>query len=175
MSEYSSLRSPFANMSELTQEYVKSLFEYKDGVFVHKTAKAKGKCKVGDEVGNLTSSGYKRVMINYKEYPLHRIIFLWHYGYIPKIIDHKDGNPINNNIDNLRPVEHYQNMQNRRLQKTNTSGCKNVSWNKKYNQWQIHVRANKKTHCYYAKDFELAELIAHEARDLYHGRFACHV
>jgi len=162
-------------MSDLTQEYIKTLFDYKDGVFVHKTAKARGKIKVGELVGSMTSSGYKRVTIDYKEYPLHQIIYLWHFGYIPKIIDHKDGNPLNNDIDNLRSVDHYQNMQNRKIPKNNTSGCKNVSWNKKYKQWQIHVRNNKKTHCYYTPDFELAEFIAEEARNLYHGEYARHV
>ena len=162
-------------MSDLTQEYVKTLFDYKDGVFVHKTPKARGKIKVGDKVGNLTSDNYCRVMIDYKEYRLHKIIFLWHHGYMPKNIDHINHNTLDNKIENLRESTSITNAYNRRISKSNTSGCKNVSWNKKYNQWQIHIRANKKTHCYYAKDFELAELIAIEARNLLHGKFACHV
>ena len=166
---------PLNTMSDLTQEYVKTLFDYKDGVFVHKTEKARGKIKVGDKVGSLTSDGYYRVMIDYKEYRLHKIIFLWHHGYMPKNIDHINRNTLDNRIENLRESNSITNAYNRRKPKSNTSGCKNVSWSKKYNQWQIHIRANKKTHCYYAKDFELAELIAIEARNLLHGKFACHV
>ena len=162
-------------MNNLTQDYVKSLFEYKDGVFVHKTSKGKGKLKVGDKVGNLTSRGYLRVMSDYKEHALHKIIYLWNYGVYPEIIDHTDGNPLNNHIDNLRSVIHCQNMQNRKLPKNNTSGCKNVSFNKKYNKWQINIGFNKKRKIWFADDLELADLIAHEARNLYHKEYARHV
>ena len=116
-----------------------------------------------------------RVMIDYKEHALHKIIYLWNYGVYPEIIDHIDGNPLNNHIDNLRSVIHCQNMQNRKLPKNNTSGCKNVSFNKKYNKWQINIGFNKKRKIWFADDLELADLIAHEARNLYHKEYARHV
>ena len=161
-------------MNELTQNQVKSLFDYRDGKLFWKESRAKGKIKSGDEAGSIGSRGYKRVTIGYKEYPLHKIIYLWHHGNIPNVIDHINNDSLDNRIENLRESNSLTNMYNRRIGSNNTSGCKNVSWNKKSNSWQVHIRSNKKVRCWYVKDFELAELIAIEARCLYHKEFACH-
>jgi len=50
--------------------------------------------------------------INYKIYRGHRIAWLLTYGEWPKIIDHWDGNPLNNRLDNLRSVSSRVNSQN---------------------------------------------------------------
>lgn len=47
--------------------------------------------------------------------------------FISENIDHKDGDFLNNQRENLRPATHAQNAQNRRPQKSNTSGYKGVS------------------------------------------------
>ena len=162
-------------MTELTKQVVQSLFDYKEGKLFWKENRARGKIKAGDEAGCLTSKGYRRLMIGYKEYPTHRIIYLWHHGYIPEVVDHINNDPLDNRIENLRKASLTTNMFNRRRGKTNKSGCKNVSWNSTNKVWQVHVRSNKKVRCWYVKDFELAELIAIEARSLYHGDFSNHV
>jgi hypothetical protein len=162
-------------MSDLTSSYLHSLFEYKDGNLFWKLDRARGKIRAGDIVGNVSSRGYKRVMINYKEYPLHRIVFCMHHGYFPVVVDHINGNPLDNKIENLRNATDQTNQYNRKRGVNNTSGCKNVSWNKVTKVWQVHIGCNKKVKSWYVEDFELAELIAHEARNLYHGSFANHV
>lgn len=162
-------------MNELTQQQVQSLFDYRDGKLFWKEDRARGKVKAGSEAGCLTTKGYKRLMIGYKEYPTHKVIYLWHHGEYPEVIDHINNDPLDNKIENLRKATYLTNMYNKRKGKNNKSGCKNVSWNSKTKVWQIHIRSNKKVRCWYVKDFELAELIAHEARSLYHGKFANHV
>lgn len=161
-------------MNELTLPYLHSLFEYKDGELFWKIDRARGKVKAGSQAGGVTSTGYRRVMIGYKEYPLHRIIFMIYHGHIPKVIDHIDGNPLNNRIENLREASAQTNQYNRKLSKNNTSGCKNVSFNKKNKIWQVHVRSAKKVHAWYVESLELAELVAHEARIKFHGDFVNH-
>jgi len=172
MSDYERLRTSFAAMSK---EDMHELFEYRDGMLFHKKSKCKGKMKVGDRAGSPTSSGYRRLSINYAEVPEHRVIFLMHHGYVPKFIDHIDQNKSNNLIENLRDATQSQNQFNCKKSKANTSGCKNVSWNSRNQIWQIHIRCNFKKYVWYTKDFEFAEFLATEARELLHGKYACHV
>jgi hypothetical protein len=169
--DYQRLRTPLTN---ITQQDVKDLFFYDNGCLKWKNDRARGKVKSGDIAGNLSSRGYWRISLNHKEYPAHRLIFLMHHGYIPAVIDHINGNPLDNKIENLREATDQTNQYNRKISKNNSSGCKNVSWNAKGNYWQIHIKANKKVKSWYVKDFELAELIAKEARTIYHGEFANH-
>lgn len=57
-----------------------------------------------------------------------------------EIVDHDDGNPLNNTRSNLRVATHTQNMQNRKINKNNTSGFKGViPWRKK---WRATIWAN---------------------------------
>ena len=79
-------------------------------------------------VGTVSKGGYLKALINRKPYRLHRIIFMMHHGYLPKYIDHIDGNPANNRIDNLRAATSSQNNLNRGKHKRNTSGYKGVTW-----------------------------------------------
>lgn len=53
----------------------------------------------------------------------------------PDEIDHKDGNPLNNQRDNLRPATHSQNMANSKS--NNTSGYKGVSWDERRQKMEI--------------------------------------
>jgi hypothetical protein len=57
--------------------------------------------------------------------------------------------------------------------KNNTSGYRGVSWHNKSKTWSVRVTLNKKTkHFGYFKDLELAGLVANEARQLFHGKYA---
>ena len=46
------------------------------------------------------------------QFPLHRLFFYWHHGYLPKLVDHKDTNPQNNKIENLRELTRSGNARN---------------------------------------------------------------
>ena len=157
----------------ITQDYVKQLFEYRDGELFWKVSV--GKAKVGKKAGSLKLNGYFNTGINGKVYRNHRLVFLMHHGYLPKCVDHIDGNCLNNKIENLREATHSQNSQNGKFRTNNTSSAKGVFWSKKFNKWVIQISINNK-HKYFGmyKDLELADLVAQEARDKYHGAFANH-
>lgn len=58
---------------------------------------------------------------------LHRMIFLYHKGYLPRKVDHHDRDKLNNKIENLRDANDVINAMNVGLSKNNTSGYKGVS------------------------------------------------
>lgn len=123
----------------------------------------------------MNTSGYKTLSINNRHHYLHRIIFLMHYGYMPKQIDHIDCNRSNNKIENLRAATDTQNKSNRKRVRTNTSGYKNVAWAKKQNMWHVSIGYKKKNiHIGSFKNIEDAVQAAREARQKYHGEFARH-
>lgn len=61
------------------------------------------------------NSGYKRVEINGKHYLIHRLVYqTWSNDTLRNdmVIDHIDANPQNNNLNNLRQVSQWDNIQN---------------------------------------------------------------
>jgi hypothetical protein len=158
---------------KLTQDYIKSLFEYKDGNLIWLVDRKK--TKIGDKAGSLKGSGYIATGIDRKYYLNHRLIFLYHYGWLPKKIDHIDTNNLNNSIENLRPATDSQNAQNRKISSRNKSGYKNICWDKNAKKWSVRIRSQG-NYRYFGlfDDIELADLVAQEARDKYNGNFARH-
>ena len=95
----------------LEQSKALKLFEYKNGKLYckAKTSPKSNKKNIGEEVGGLNGQDYLVTKIYYKSYFVHKIIFLMHYGYIPQIVDHIDGNKNNNSIKNLQWVSIKEN------------------------------------------------------------------
>jgi hypothetical protein len=152
---------------EITKEILNQKFEYVDGNLFNR--------KNGKKYGTLRPNGYMQFCIKRKTYLMHRIIFMMHYGYLPKCLDHIDGNPLNNRIENLREATQSENNCNQKLRVTNKSGLKNIHWASDKRKWIAKITINKKTKFLGAyKDLELAELVAEEARHKYHKEFANH-
>ena len=59
-------------------------------------------------------------------------------------IDHKDGNGLNNQKNNLRIVTKSQNCINRNKYKNSSSKYKGVYWRRDLNKWHSQIRKNKK-------------------------------
>jgi hypothetical protein len=57
-------------------------------------------------------------------------------------IDHISRDKLDNRKNNLRVATHSQNQHNRTSYKTNKSGYKGVSWDKRSNNWLAYVRVN---------------------------------
>lgn len=92
-----------------------------------------GKNVDGYAVGTpeFTKNGYPagyRLSFQLKMYYVHRIIWVMTYGSIDPnlVIDHLDGNPFNNSIDNLKLKTSKGNSRNRRKQVDNTTGTSGV-------------------------------------------------
>ena len=156
----------------ITQELVKELFEYKDGVLYWKIAPSNN-VKEGNKAGRVRSDGYAGISINDKRFYTHRLIFLYHHGHMPECVDHIDNSPLNNRIENLREATRSQNSTNMVMRKSNTSGFKNVYWSKKTKKWVVQIRVNKKTKSFgHYHDIEVANFIAETMRNKFHQQFA---
>jgi hypothetical protein len=102
---------------EVSQERVLELFRYEDGKLFRRSDNKLMGCYT-------QKHRYARIGIDGQNYKVHRIIFLYHKGYMPKIIDHINGDRYDNRIENLREANTYQNRQNSRIYSTNRSGVK---------------------------------------------------
>lgn len=170
---------------ELTQELVRRLFEYRDGELYWKTRprsdfKTDGRHanwnqRYSFQKAGSTAGPYVNVSINKKRYQAHALIFLWHHGVVPKVIDHINRDRHDNNIENLRSASVTQNLLNSKRSKSNTSGEKNVVWSSQKNKWQVKIGINRKTKSFgFYEDLDLAGLVAYEVRRLYCGEYANH-
>ena len=61
------------------------------------------------------------------------------------IVDHIDGNPLNNCRSNLRLVNYSQNHMNRRVGDNNTSGIVGVNWHSARHQWRAYISIDHHT------------------------------
>jgi hypothetical protein len=154
----------------LTKEYLHQVFEYKNGGLYWKINK-QAIC-VGNKAGTIDYlRPYVRITLHGKRYQEHHLVFLMFTGVLPKQIDHINGIKNDNRIENLRLCTNSQNQYNTKPKNLR----KNVSFYKRIGKWQVQLKINQKTlHFGYFEDVELADLVAHEARDLYHGKFARH-
>lgn len=158
----------------ITQELVKELFTYKNGILYWKISPSNG-VKKGDIAGTRSKDTYFRTSIKRRMYSNHRLIFLYHHGYLPKEVDHKDGNIHNNKTENLRGCVRSQNCQNARIQKNNTSGVKGITWHKRLRRWQARIQFNGKRVCLGSfKNINIAEQTIKNERIRLHGVFANH-
>lgn len=130
----------------LTQETVKKLFDYKDGYLYRKF-----NCRGNSTLTKCDNNGdrYLLVYVNNKPYLVHRIIFLWHHGYLPDMIDHIDRNKRNNHIKNLRESTLSENNINKvkvKLIKGNkpSSQYKGVSWEQDRKKWRVKIMKDGK-------------------------------
>jgi hypothetical protein len=134
----------------LSQKYVKSRFEYKDGNLYHKPMTKDSIRKnqwntrfAGKIAGSVNSHGYMQCCLSIDgkryNYTIHRLIFIYHNGYSPDHVDHIDGNPLNNCIKNLREASNRINQRNAKKPKTNTSGTPGV-YKTENGTWRVRVR-----------------------------------
>ncbi len=165
-----------ANIYGLLQR-VKELFDYdrEQGKLYWKVARSR-RIKVGQEAGSIKSNGYRYVQIDGKDYRAHRLIFLIEHEHLPKVIDHKDGDKLNNHISNLREASQSENMRNKSKQSNNTSGIVGVSWHKSLNKWKAQCcdRNGAKTHLGYFTNIHHAGEVVRKFRIQEHGAFARH-
>ena len=113
----------------------------------------------------VNKEGYYNITIHHKKYKksylVHRLIYKFnnpewdiHDSSSDNEIDHIDNDKSNNNIENLRVVNHSENQQN-------IHSTKGYTWIKRDNKYRAQIKVNKKR--YYLGLYETEE----EAREAY--------
>lgn len=130
-------------VGELTQQQLKSVIQYIPVCGLFLWTGNYGLFKGGKVANRNRPGGYSYVSIYGKSYPAHRLAWLYVYGEWPPCqIDHIDGDPSNNRLENLRLATASQNQRNRKLSENNTSGAKGVS--KIGNRYAARIRVDGK-------------------------------
>lgn len=101
------------------------------------------------EAGTTRKSGY--VFIGFNDFGIiaaHRLAWVYMHGAIPDgmEVDHIDGNPSNNALDNLRLATSSQQKMNKRVQSNNRSGLKGAYYHAchKGKKWRSQIKVGPK-------------------------------
>lgn len=103
---------------------------------------------------------------------MHRLIMGLKHG-DARVVDHIDGDRLNNQKANLRIATATENARNINRKRSNTSGYKGVCWNKDVRKWQSNIRSNgRRIHLGLFTTPEEAYAAYCDAALKYHGKFA---
>lgn len=103
-------------VSDLTAARVRELLHYdpETGMFFW-AAKSSRKARnvVGEEAGHIDHQGYRLIYIDRRRYRAHWLAWMYVYGVLPTLIDHRNGIRSDNRIANLREASVALNSRNR--------------------------------------------------------------
>ena len=111
---------------EIARDALHELFVYDNGVLRNKVSRKKA--RVGSPVGTADSYGYLVATVGGRVHKVHRLIYAMFNDVMPAVIDHINGDPADNRIENLRPATVQQNGYNRRVNHTSGTQIKGVSF-----------------------------------------------
>jgi hypothetical protein len=95
--------------------------------------------------GIISSTGYRRIKIDKKDYLASRLAWAYMTGEFPEnLIDHINRDQADNRWSNLRPADRSQNAANCKVYSNSTSGFKGVHWLKKERRWLAHLAVRGK-------------------------------
>jgi hypothetical protein len=157
----------------ITRERLHELFNYdpEAGDLIRRVKVANQ--PAGLIAGSINARGHLNVQVDGKLYAAHRLVFLYHHGWLPKEIDHENRVKTDNRIKNLRPATSSQNKGNIQLLRSNSSGYRGVSRNSYSGKWHAQIKIHgKQTYLGRADTPEQAAAIYNQAAREHFGEFA---
>jgi hypothetical protein len=96
----------------------------------------------GREAGVTDKQGYRVLSIDDRMYRAHRVIWLWAYGVLPDLLDHKNRDRADNRLKNLRPATPSLNAANSGMRRTNRLRVKGVHFDPRRGQYMAQISIN---------------------------------
>lgn len=126
----------------MTQDEVRALFAYEPETGMLRRIDGKGRKPYPWRCAG-RGGRYLAFTHRSRTYYLHQLVWLYHYGVIPPMVDHrKDDLPLDNRIANLRACTNSQNQFNSRRKVNNRSGVKGVVYHAKCTGKPWHAQIN---------------------------------
>lgn len=151
----------------ITKDFVYEQYHYEYGKLYKTGYLYKGHREVGwlDK-----STGYYKLQIGAETWMLHRLVWIYHYGEIPvgKTVDHRDHDPSNNKIENLRLATRSEQNKYQRKRSNCSSQYIGVMWRERASKFEVYVNTyidNRKKSKYLGSYQD--ELTAAKVRDRY--------
>ena len=164
-----------ASRTTLTIERLRRVVSYdpETGVFRWKVRRG-GSAKEGTIAGALIAAGYRKIVIDDRQYRANRLAWLYVYGRWPDgEVDHKNNIRHDDRLINLREATDEGTSQNAKLGKNNTSGFKGVTWHSQRGKWKAQISVDHRcVHLGLYNNVEDAHAAYCAAATRYFGEFA---
>lgn len=136
----------------ITKEYIleRITYDYVNGKLFWK--KTHTNVKKGQECGCVNSHGYRNVRIGKYAYLTHRIVWFLENGYWPEMLDHINGEKLDNRIQNIRESSFRENGANKKIHRERKFYG---SFRKDTKKWGARIRTNgvyKSLGCFLTKE-----------------------
>lgn len=133
-------------MEKLTQRKLRQILSYdkQTGIFKWFKVNKHHRQLNGKVAGTIRKSrgmAYRWIRINNICYSAHRLAWFYCYGIYPQIIDHKNGNSLDNKISNLNNVNTFMNTQNHKV-KIKANGLPTGVKQTPYGKFVARIRIN---------------------------------
>ena len=123
------------------------IYDFENGYIYQRITDITGGYRLKAHIYIRCGSKQKNGYIFYNQLRIHRLLYeKYHNIKLEKnqLIDHINQIKDDNRIENLRLVNNQFNQQNRGKQENNTSGHKNIYWDKSMNKWMVQIQINQK-------------------------------
>ena len=123
---------------EISKLHEHLIYNPLNGCIYSKTQR--GNIRAGKKLGTVGTGGYMTINVCKVTMYFHRIAFAMHNGYWPEMVDHIDGNVLNNKADNLRASNKIFNARNA----ASKNGNKFRGACKRPHGWEVFIRSNNR-------------------------------
>lgn len=127
----------------ISQSRLRSLIHYDPDTGEFKWIARRRGINIRKRPGRVRADGYLEICVDGRLYTAQRLAWFYMTGQWPQgDVDHRDLDRLNNRWGNLRDATKAQNQANTLVRKSNTSGFKGVSLERRTNRWQAQIRVH---------------------------------